>query len=72
MVRTSTVTISLRLIDLYYRCIIRALIVELLKKWGNPRMCDASVNTMKWINAHLNELVSIRFDFGVQCSVNGP
>ena len=34
---------------------------------GNPRMRDTSVNAMKWINAHLNELVSIRFDFGVQC-----
>ena len=24
-------------------------------------MCDASVNTMKWITAHLNELDSIQF-----------
>ena len=37
-------------------------------------MCDASVNAMKWINAHSNELDSIRFRFAsiLVCSVNGP
>ena len=35
-------------------------------------MCDTSVNTMKWINAHLNELDSIRFRYALilVCSVN--
>ena len=34
-------------------------------------MCDACVNAMKWINAHLNELDSIQFRFAsiLVCSV---
>ena len=37
-------------------------------------MCDTSVNTMKWINAHFNELDSIRFryDLILVCIVNEP
>ena len=37
-------------------------------------MHDASVNTMKWIDAHLNELDSIRFRYALilVCSVNEP
>ena len=37
-------------------------------------MRDASVNAMKWINAHSNELDSIRFRSAsiLVCSVNGP
>ena len=35
-------------------------------------MCGASVNTVKWINAHSNEPDSIRFQSGsiLVCSVN--
>ena len=37
-------------------------------------MCDTSVNTMKWIDAHFNELDSIRFQYALilVCSVNEP
>ena len=37
-------------------------------------MRDTSVNTTKWINAHSNELDSIRFQFAsnLVCSVNEP
>ena len=40
---------------------------NLIKRWENPQMRDASVNAMKWINAHSNEPDSIRFDFCVHC-----
>ena len=37
-------------------------------------MCDTSVNTMKWINVHVNELDSIRFRNALilVCIMNDP
>ena len=37
-------------------------------------MCDTSVNTMKWINVHVNELDSIRFRNALilVCIMNEP
>ena len=51
MARTSTVTVSLCLINPFYTHTPR----------GNPRMCDTSVNAMKWITLRLLLIAGTNF-----------